>query len=197
MDRSLRFAQLADSYLEHIRIAVEADDRGAPFRDFIDNWAAFSADADHHRSRGGRVVWFNNPDAIARRTMLLSLPFRSAGAEAILQLALERAGKYRELRTSKHQSVKLVVDHTVPLAVIVEKLFKERTGRCRERISEHLTRFYSLGLLTGAEDAKLSSLGLRSSMPDNWDGNEQTALYRAAGIFCSDPATAPYLRLGP
>lgn len=56
-----RLKVLADSYLDHIQIAVEAQDRGAPFRDFLDNWNAFNAQHEHHRSRGDRPRWFNNP----------------------------------------------------------------------------------------------------------------------------------------
>lgn len=51
---SERRAVLAASYLEHIRIALEAGDRGAPFRDFIDNWAALNSGTDHHVSSGDR-----------------------------------------------------------------------------------------------------------------------------------------------
>ncbi len=126
-DRAAKLTQLADSYLDHIRIAVEAGDAGGPFRDFIDNLAAFATEANHHRSPGDRVIWFNNPDAIGRRAMLLSLPFRSTGADAILRYAAEHANEYRERRKAKDKAVKLIVDHAVPLAVMVGQLFTHQS----------------------------------------------------------------------
>src|ERR1700712_4926494 len=89
MNSAIKLARLADSYLDHIRIAVQAGAPGAPFRDLIDNWDAFASEASHHRSAGDRAIWFNNPDAIKRRTMLFSLSFRSVSAEAIRQYAVE------------------------------------------------------------------------------------------------------------
>ncbi|WP_282760893.1 hypothetical protein [Komagataeibacter saccharivorans] len=81
-----RLNALADSYLDHIRIAVEVNDRGAPFRDFIDNWHAFRSEHAHHWSSGDRPRWFNNPNAAKRLAMLESLDFRSTGAVAISKL---------------------------------------------------------------------------------------------------------------
>lgn len=186
IDCAAKLTQLADSYLDHIRIAVEAGDAGGPFRDFIDNWAAFSNEVNHHRSTGNRVVWFNNPDAIGRRAMLLSLPFRSTGADAILHYAAEQANKYRERRKMKDKTVKLIVDHAVPLAVIVEEFFKADADLSRAGVRKHLERRYYLGLLTDAEDVRLNRIGLRSHMPANWDGNDLTARYREAGIAAAD-----------
>jgi hypothetical protein len=173
---------LADSYLDHIRIAVEAGDTGAPFRDFVDNWAAFAAEAGHHRRASDRVIWFNNPDAIGRRAMLLSLPFRSAGADAILRYAAEQPNEYRERRKAKDKAVKLIVDHAVPIRVMVGQLFVAGAELSRDGIRRHLDRLYCLGLLTDAEDVRLNCCRLRSCMPAEWDGNDLTARYREAGI---------------
>ena len=185
IDRDARLARLADSYLDHIRIAVEAGDIGAPFRDFIDNWAAFASEADHHRTATNRVVWFNNPHAIERRSMLLSLPFRSAGADAILQYAARHAADYHERRARKDVAVRLMVDHAVPLAVIVQQLFTAGANLSRTGARRHLERWYCLGLLTNAEDAMLNRLGLRSRMPSDWNGEDLTARYREAGIVAA------------
>ncbi len=181
-DRLARLARLADSYLDHIRIAVEAGDVGGPFRDFIDNWAAFTNEADHHRTASNRVVWFNNPDAVGRRAMLLSLPFRSTGADAILCYAAAQPGEYRERRKAKDKAVKLIVDHAVPLDMMKRQLFEAGSDLSRNAVRNHLQRWYHLGLLTDAEDAKLNGLGLRSRMPDSWNGEDLTARYRKAGI---------------
>jgi hypothetical protein len=187
-----RLLKLADSYLDHIRIAVEAGDEGGPFRDFIDNWAAFDAEANHHRNTRNRVIWFNNPDAIGRRPMLLSLPFRSAGADAILQLAAETPGEYRERQKAKDGTIRLMVDHAVPLTVMVKRLFQPEADLSREALRKYLRRWYHLGLLTSAEDAKLNGLGLRSQMPKNWNGEDLIARYRAADIITVvEPSVAP------
>lgn len=182
MDRTSKLTRLADSYLDHIRIAVEAGDAGAPFRDFVDNWAAFASEADHHRNTRDRVIWFNNPHAIIRRAMLLSLPFRSVGADEILQYAVAHPDEYRERRKAKDKAVKLIIDHTVPLAVIVGQLFEVSADLSREGIRTHLKRFYCLGLLSDADDAKLNRLGFRSRMPPGWDGQDLTVRYRTARI---------------
>lgn len=186
INRGVKLIQLADSYLDHIRIAVEAGDVGGPFRDFIDNWAAFVTEADHHRSAGDRVIWFNNPDALGRRAMLLSLPFRSIGADAILRYAAEQPSEYRERRKAKDKAVKLIVDHAVPLAVIVGQLFKPDADLSRKGVRKHLMRWYHLGLLTDYEDVELNRIGLRSNMPAHWNGDDLTARYREAGIAAAD-----------
>ena len=195
MDRAAKLVQLADSYLDHIRIAVEAGDKAAPFRDFLDNWAAFASEADHHRSAKNRVIWFNNPDAVKRRAMLLSLPFRSAGAAWVLSYAAENPNKYLELRRAGDKSVRLIVDHAVPLVVMVERLFELGADLSREGIRRHLNRWYLLGLLTNAEDVTLNRLGLRSRIPANWDGDDLTARYREAAIATAAEPNAS--RLNP
>lgn len=196
-DRTAKVARLADSYLDHIRISVEAGDVGSPFRDFVDNWWAFTCEADYHRSVGDRVIWFNNPDAIGRRAMLLSLPFRSTGAEAVLQYAAEQPQSYRERRALKDKAVKLIVDHAVPLAVIVGQLFEIGFDLSRQGIRAHLERFHCLGLITDSEDARLNGLGLRSRMPRDWDGEDLTARYQAAEIAAANCPHRPDLAASP
>jgi hypothetical protein len=182
MDQAAKLAQLADSYLDHIRIAIEADDRGAPFRDFIDNWAAFASATDHHRTGSNRVIWFNNPNAITKRAMLLSLPFVSTGASAILSYAAEQRDEYRMRRKADDKEIRLIVDHAVPLASMIEWLFEPGADLSRNAIRQHLKRWYHLGVLTSSEDATLNRLGLRSKMPDDWDGKDLTARYHQAAI---------------
>ncbi len=114
--------------------------------------------------------------------MLLSLPFRSADADTILQYAVEHADEYRERRGIKDKSVRVIVDHAVPIAVMVQQLFEPDADLSREGVRNHLTRLYCLGLLTNAEDVMLKRLGLQSRMPARWDGDDLTARYREAGI---------------
>jgi len=177
-----RLKVLADSYLDHIRIAIEADDRGAPFRDFVDNWNAFRCDHDHHRSRGDRPRWFNNPSALARLEMLDALDFRSVGAAAILADAARDPRAYQRRYAARDRGVKLIVDHAVPISVMVGALFAGNVELTREGIGAHLTRWYRLGLLCHGEDASLNAKGLRSAMPAEWDGKSLFARYEAAGI---------------
>ena len=183
-----RLKVLADSYLDHIRIAIEAGDRGAPFRDFVDNWNAFRCDHDHHRSRGDRPRWFNNPSAIARVQMLDALDFRSAGATAILADAARDPLSYQRRYTARDRGVKLIIDHAVPISVLVGALFAGDIELTREGIGAHLTRWYRLGLLCHDEDARLNVKGLRSAMPAGWDGENLFARYEAAGIEAGGPA---------
>lgn len=180
-----RLKVLADSYLDHIRIAVEAQDGGAPFRDFLDNWNAFNAQHEHHRSRGDRPRWFNNPSALARVQMLDALDFRSVGAAAILEEAARDPGTYQRRFAERDREVKLVVDHAVPIGVIVADLFAGDVELTRDGIGAHLNRWYRLGLLSHREDASLNAQGLRAAMPARWDRKDPFARYEAAGIVPS------------
>lgn len=182
-----RLTVLADSYLDHIRIAVEASDRGAPFRDFVDNWNAFRCEHDHHRSRGDRPRWFNNPSALARLKMLNGLDFRSAGAAAILDEAARDPIGYQRRYKDGDRSAKLIVDHAVPIGVLVGALFDGTVELTRDGIRGHLVTWYRLGLLSHGENARLDAMGLRSRMPDGWDGGAVFARYRAAAIETAGP----------
>ena len=182
-----RLRVLADSYLDHIRIAVEADDRGAPFRDFLDNWNAYRTEENHHRSRGDRVRWFNNPSARTRREMLESLDFCSRGAAEIMAYAAADPGGYEQRHKARDHHYRLVVDHAVPISLMVDMLFSPRKreeielDRCG--IEAHLKRFYRLGLISHADDAKLRAAGLNAKMPDDWGRTDPFARYRAAGLM--------------
>ena len=177
-----RLTVLADSYLDHIRIAVEANDRGAPFRDFFDNWNAFRSDHDHHRGRGDRPRWFNNPDAAKRRAMLESLDFISKGAIAVMDYAKDAPTDYRLRYSARDKSTKLIVDHAVPVSVIVSMLFQPGVDLSRESVRSHLVRRYRLGLLSHGEDGRLDAAKLKSAMPADWDGEDAFARYRRVGI---------------
>ncbi|WP_075631891.1 hypothetical protein [Novacetimonas hansenii] len=177
-----RLNTLADSYLDHIRIAVEANDRGAPFRDFIDNWHAFRSEHDHHRSSGDRPRWFNNPNAAKRLAMLESLDFRSAGAVAIMAHAHNAPAVYRLKYAARDKTTRLIVDHAVPIAVMVDMLFKPRADLTRDGIRALLIKWHHLGLLTHEENARLNAAGLNSKMPADWDYLDIFARYHSVGI---------------
>lgn len=177
-----RLTILADSYLDHIRIAVEANDRGAPFRDFVDNWNAFRLDHDYHRSRSYRPRWFNNPDAAKRLAMLESLDFLSKGAIAVIDHAKLAPTDYQLRYSTRDKSNKLVVDHAVPVSVMVTMLFRPEVDLSRNGVRNHLVRLYRLGLLSHEENRRLDAAGLKSAMPVDWTGEDVFARYRCIGI---------------
>jgi hypothetical protein len=172
--------RLADSYLDHVLIALEARDRGAPFRDFLDNWYAYEV-GKGHLTKGGRPIWFNNPCAQTHQEALAAMHFVSRDARAILSQAREEATTFRSLRNERHPSVRLMVDHAVPLRILVRHLFEEEALRSREAIRGYLCDWYRMGVITSSEDARLNAAGLRSAMPQPWDGSV-FARYVAASI---------------
>lgn len=185
-----RRATLATSYLEHIRIALDAGDRGAPFRTFIDNWAAFSSETGHHISSGDQPKWFNNPCLRTRQAMIYGLDFRSAATVPLLEYARTSPAEYKTRRTAKDPTVRLIIDHVVPIDMIVRMMFDPEPGgeveRTAEGIRSHLTRWYRLGLLTPEEDARLNRAGYRSAMPKGWDRENVFARYDAVGILAAE-----------
>lgn len=72
-------------------------------------------------------------------------------------------------------------DHAIPKKVLMELLF-----RMAHPSSESVQSFFEAycfgAVITVAEDEALNRLGLRSKMPMNWDGRDQWARYKAAGI---------------
>lgn len=89
---------------------------------------------------------------------------------------------YQRRFAERDREVKLVVDHAVPISVIVASLFAGDVELTRESIGAYLNRWYRLGLLSHYEDASLNALGLRSAMPVAWDRVDPFARYEAAGI---------------
>lgn len=75
----------------------------------------------------------------------------------------------------------LVHEHIVPKKVIVNSLMNE-VGRTPERIYDFLERFCIGVVVTKDEDTALNSAGLRSKMPEDWDGEDPWARYKAVGI---------------
>lgn len=114
--------------------------------------------------------------------MLDALDFRSVGAAAILEDAARDPATYQRRFAERDREVKLVVDHAVPISVIVAALFAGDVELTRESIGAYLNRWYRLGLLSHHEDASLNAQGLRSAMPVGWDRENPFARYDAAGI---------------
>jgi hypothetical protein len=180
MPDEARRRQLAESYLDHILLALRANDRGAPFRTFFDNWYAFTT-SQGHLTRGGRPIWFNNPCALRHGATLSAMHFASAEAGQVLEQARMQPAAYRLLRSEKNSAVRLMVDHCVPFGVMLDMLFSDTAGWSRERISTFLHHWYRLGVITAREDAALNAAGLKSAMPAGWDG-DHFARYRHVRI---------------
>lgn len=174
-------AKIATSYLSHILIAVDANDRSAPFRDFLDNWYAYE-NAGGHLTSGGRPVWFNNPCARRHQRALSDMHFVSREAGAILASARDEAGRYADLRNGKDATIRLMVDHAIPLRVLRHMLFDDPALRSIDALRAFLQAHYRLGVLTFDENARLNSLGLVSAMPSDWNGRDVFARYAVAGI---------------
>ncbi|MCH9853263.1 MAG: hypothetical protein K0U45_07135 [Alphaproteobacteria bacterium] len=74
-----------------------------------------------------------------------------------------------------------IVEHVVPQMVIVNKLMELR--ELEVNIVEKILRdWYRVCLITKEEDSLLRSNGLRSVMPDGWDGKNVWARYEKVGI---------------
>lgn len=76
--------------------------------------------------------------------MLYSLDFRSAATGPLLDYARTSPAEYKARRAAKDRSVRLIVDHAVPVDMMVRMMFDhepgERVERTAEGIRVHLTR---------------------------------------------------------
>ncbi len=187
--RRARFDVLADSYLRHILIILEANDRGASLRDFLDPWWSFMRGdpfingVEHYSQRT-----MNNPcPCCEHRERLPRLDFVSAGAAAALE---RRVCKYKSRQggnDTRAAEDRLIVDHSVPLAQICVALFDQRATWTLPSLQQFLQHHYKRGLLTRAEDNLLNERregqSLSSKMPPGWSlGGDPFARYRARGI---------------
>jgi hypothetical protein len=172
---------LADGYLEHIRIAAEQRDPGAPYRTFFDNWFAHTQ-GGCHLTAGERPIWLNNPCAISKRPILSRLAFISPAAQALLDRAPTDLA-YRPLGKGRTENTyQLVVDHAVPVSALREMLWELSSFNIQE-LQSFLSRWYRLGVITAGEDRQLRQRGLTKSMPKAWDGEDALARYRVISLL--------------
>jgi hypothetical protein len=173
--------RIAASYLTHILVAIEAGDHAAPFRDFLDNWYAYEVGTGHLTS-GGRPIWFNNPGAHRHHAALSRMHFISRGAAEILARSTSDRAGYVEMWTKKDPAHRLMVDHAVPIGVLRRTMFEDEALRSPAAIGAFLGRYFRLGVLTSSEDQTLNRMGLRDTMPADWDRSSVFARYQAADI---------------
>lgn len=112
----------------------------------------------------------------------------------ILWVWSEFDGKYQGCRwwseNALLQQTELRHEHAVPRRVLIERLMGLRLPTGGE-ISSVLSELCVGVVVTRAEDARLTSVGLRKRMPDDWDGKDALARYRAAGINAVDTRAFP------
>ena len=73
------------------------------------------------------------------------------------------------------------VEHVVPQMAIVNRLM-DMEPLTEQRVVELLKRLFTVMLVTHEEHGRLNASGLRSTMPDDWDGEDVFSRYRAVGI---------------
>lgn len=114
--------------------------------------------------------------------MLDALDFRSVGAAKNLADVARDPAAYQRRYAARDRTVKLIVHHAVPIGVMVGALFAGAVELTRDGIRAHLTAWCRLGLLAYDENARLDAMGLRSMMPEGWNGKSPFARYEAARI---------------
>ena len=77
------------------------------------------------------------------------------------------------------------VEHVVPQMYIVNMLMDMHTVN-RNNVKLILEKYFHVLLVTKEEHQKLNASGLRSTMPEDWDGENIWARYEAVGISKAD-----------
>jgi hypothetical protein len=75
----------------------------------------------------------------------------------------------------------LVYDHAIPFKYIRDELLA-LDPVTPATVRDTLTRFNTAVLITKAEDVMLTEHGYRNTMPEDWDGIDPLARYKAVGI---------------
>lgn len=159
--------KMENLYLDYIVLFAKYDDPNGPlFRTLIDNWYGYH-EGGQMLSSGGRPRWFNNPDPYKIEPVLPSMHFVSLEARNVIS-GQSRSG--------------LVKDHAIPVAVL-RKIISSVDPKSRSTIRDFLLENYRLGLVTKEEDKVLNIDGLKSSMPENWNGTDWKARYDFANIL--------------
>jgi hypothetical protein len=188
MDRASRLRRLADSYLDHTIIALRARDVGANFRDFLDPWWIYERGGEfvHERAGGGfSAHTFNNPCPWTHGRRLRQFDWCSQGADAILAL-----GREAKIIDRKNHPVdrRLIVDHSVPFAVLKSELWRDPDAWTPASLRVFLSSNFKRAVLSSAENARLTHAKLGARMPPGWKlGDDPFARYRAVGIKSAVP----------
>ncbi len=85
----------------------------------------------------------------------------------------------------RNSGAKLVHEHLVPKSVIIDRLMSLKKPS-RSSVKKILETLCIGVVVTTDEDRSLNALGLRSKMPDDWDGKNPRARYEMAGLEIHD-----------
>jgi hypothetical protein len=126
--------------------------------------------------------------AFALRTKELHFAARRAVVDQAIWVWSEYEGKFssslfwsKDALRAKERKEPIIHEHPVPRKEIRVRLFSLK--RVSIRAVREIFETYCLGaVISKAEDEYLNRLGLRSRMPDNWNGNDVWARYRCAKI---------------
>ena len=140
---------------------------------------------------GGRHHTFDNPCAWEHGQRLTHDHFWvTPEAEQVLRAGRDRDPKAKKCNT-RPACLRLKVDHAVPFEVLDKLISATLRGRAADRwvhdLRELLLTYFRRGVLLKSQDDELTSgptggKRLNSSMPDNWDGKDVFARYRAMGF---------------
>jgi hypothetical protein len=94
-----------------------------------------------------------------------------------------RLAKFRSRSATglRHGSGTVVCDHAVPFRILQRELLS-LTDVTLITVRRVLDKYGALALITKKEESQLNKSGYRSKMPDDWDGVDPLARYKAVGI---------------
>jgi len=129
---------------------------------------------------------------------VLNLPLRWGTQYAVLADACwvwsEFDGKYdgcaywsRKAWAARDSRKHLRHDHVVPKQLIVQELKAIRGKATPKRVRQVLAKWCVGAVITIDEDRRLTKLGLRARMPDDWNGIDSWARYTLARIALRKP----------
>lgn len=178
-------------YLDSIITALRAHAHIRP-RVVLDPWFAFEAGNDvmsgaTFLTGGSQPHTFDNPCPWKHwRTLRHGHFWVTPAARSVLDRAAMRdRGVRKDTRDPKDKHLRLMVDHSIPLARIIADMREDEALWSPERLRDFLLHHFRRGVLTKAEDEAISGttvggVCLRDQMPPSWRrGGDPFARYSA------------------
>ena len=132
--------------------------------------------ADLSRLLNLKVSWGTQHAALAEACWVWSeFEGKYAGCLRWSQKAAKTWKAHRTTKDLRH-------DHIVPKRLIISRLKKMLGTATPEKVKGVLEKWCMGAVITRDEDRTLTSLGLRSKMPDGWDRKNALARYQLASI---------------
>jgi hypothetical protein len=155
---------LADAQIAHIQLFIRSGDPDlSMLRSFVTNWFAYT-NGGPFLNRNGRPRWLNKFHPVKHAILLEACHLCSLEAAKLIGVTGDKGD--------------LVVDHAIPFSELRKLL--DAAPKTSAGIAQCLKENLCLGVITTAENKKLDSLNLRSSMPTGRSGAR--ARYEFAGI---------------